>query len=119
MRIILLLMLIILASCTRDSAKTVGDWAGGVGREYKVGSSANQIYSYEWFYSQYAEIQALAGTVSDLKKNPKYETEWMGCQQVLRKMINDYNFAAEQVEGMARYKAKGLPVKLLLSDYHL
>jgi len=114
--LILLIIVAIFSGCTRRQARVIGEWQGGIQREYDVTSSRSQIYSYEYFYDKLAAIRGAANSLQFL--DPELDRiEYNGIRMNIAQWVAEYNEDARKDEGMARYKARGLPDTLYLNDY--
>lgn len=76
-----------------------------ISQEYIIQDAGKRIAGYEWFYSQYNEIEATR-IKADLAKGTFEET---GIRQVLASMIAEYNAKADSVLTVGQWKASDLP----------
>lgn len=74
-------------------------------QEYIIQDANKRVSGYEWFYSQYNEIEATR-VKADLAKGTVEET---GIRQVLASMIAEYNAKADSVLTVGQWKASDLP----------
>ena len=109
---------LVLGSCTRKQAQAVSTWQGGLQREWDVNSSKNQQHAYNWFYDQYGMIKSTAQQIKVL--DPVQDrVELNGLKMNLAQWIAQYNENVKKDEGMARYMPDDLPQRLDPRDFGL
>ena len=112
--IVMIVLLVVFSACTRSQARAVSTWQGGLGREWAVNSAEQQRLQYAYFYDLYGQILAQSSIAKRLTGDDRTAAEI-----ILIRWINEYNQAARQEEGRARWMADDLPSQLNLRDFGL
>ena len=102
-------MILSLSSCLpRSFHKWYADYKGDVGQEYMVQDSRNRILSYDWYFDQFAQIQAQIANIESLGPEA---LERSGMIRVVNAMIGEYNAKSKQYNHNL-WKAKDLPYEI-------
>lgn len=118
MRKLFILLLVGALICTTSCSRRFHAWnserVGDINEMYKVQDADNRLYNYQWFFSQYNEIEATANNVKLLEGDEK-----LGTMMVLNSMISEYNSKASQIRNAAKFKSDNLPYRVELRDFGL
>lgn len=86
-------LVMVLVSCTREFHEWNADRVNDIREDYLLQDADKRIADYEWFFSQYAAIQATRAKVQLLTGKP----EQIGVQMVLETMIAEYNARSRMI----------------------
>lgn len=118
MKKLFFLVLVVVSLCTTSCTRAFHAWnaerVGDINEMYKVQNADNRLYNYQWFFSQYNEIEATANNVKLLEGDEK-----LGTMMVLNSMISEYNSKASQIRNAAKFKSDSLPYRVELRDFGL
>jgi hypothetical protein len=81
---------------------------GDVDQEYIVQDARNRILSYDWYYDQYAQIEAQRANIEMMDRDA---SELDGMVRVVNSMIGEYNAKSRQYNHNM-WKAPDLPYQI-------
>lgn len=84
------------------------DRVNDIKQAYLIQDANKRIAYYEWFYSQYAEVQATRNKVKILEGQPEQKS----VQLVLESMIAEYNAKSKMTMTRELWKASDLPYQI-------
>jgi S-methylmethionine-dependent homocysteine/selenocysteine methylase len=113
---IIFLALIALTNCTRNQARVISTWSGGIGMEYDVNRASEQRGNYEWFYDQYGAIKAASQKVKILGLDTE---EGKANLMNIASWIEEYNSRSSMSLSRGRWMPTDIPDKLDFSDFGL
>lgn len=85
------------------------DFVNDIRQEYIIQDARTRISTYEWFYDQYEQIEALKANLSILEGK-----EAQGTLLVLNQMIGEYNSKARMDYTRAQWMPTDLPYEIEL-----
>jgi hypothetical protein len=106
-KLVVVLMLLILASCTRTSRTAVDRWANDMRQIDRTEDVNNRMASYDYFYEMYEQIRAYT-LQYELEKDEDIK---VGIRNILNRQISAYN-ANSQKYYRSQWKGQGLPDKI-------
>jgi hypothetical protein len=121
-RVFLLLIVLItalgLGSCTKQQARAIGTYAGGIDAAYMETTGRKQIEGYKYFYDQYAICKSWAANLKVL--DPEVDAiEYKGLFMNLNQAIEDYNSKSNQDFSTGAWRAADLPAQISLATFGL
>jgi triacylglycerol esterase/lipase EstA (alpha/beta hydrolase family) len=109
---LLLIVTVLFTGCLPRSVHSwYADYKGDVDETYMVQDARNRILSYDWYYDQYAQIEAQTANLSTIDRTA---SEYDGMVRVVNSMIGEYNARSRQYNHNL-WKANDLPYQI---DYY-
>lgn len=107
--VLMAILAVLFVGCLPRSVHSwYADYKGDVDETYMVQDARNRILSYDWYYDQYAQINA---QIANVESTSKEDEDRVSMIRVVNSMIGEYNARSRQYNHNL-WKASDLPYEI-------